>query len=147
MDCFIAGLLHDFGKVVFARNMAVAFRKALEISLWSESSLHLALRDTIGVDHAIVGAMLLEKWHFAPNLIETIGNQYGPEMKDTSMIACVFAANQISKKLGFGFAGNLQVEELPAPIAIRLGGSLDEVIASLGESAPILEEAQMFLRI
>ncbi len=147
MECFIAGLLHDFGKVVFARHMPMEFRKALEFSLWNESSLHIALREIIGVDHAVVGAMLVEKWNFAPSLIETIRYQYGAEMKDTSMIACVFAANQISKKMAYGFGGNLYVDELPPAIAVRLGGSLDEVIASLGDLSLVFREAKMFLTV
>ncbi|MEO8118802.1 MAG: HDOD domain-containing protein [Rhodoferax sp.] len=147
MDCFIAGLLHDFGKVVFAQFMPQEFRKALEASQWNETSLHLALREIIGVDHAVVGAMLVEKWRFPADLVETIGCQYGPETKDTPMIACVFAANQISKKLEFGFGGNPWVEELPAPLAKRLGGTLDEIIASLGDLAPMVEEARIFSKI
>jgi hypothetical protein len=63
------------------------------------------------------------------------------------MIACVFAANQISKKLKFGFAGNHLVEEFPATVARRLGGTLDEVIASLGDLQPLFEEAQVFSKI
>ncbi|MBA3057672.1 MAG: HDOD domain-containing protein [Gammaproteobacteria bacterium] len=147
MDCFIAGLLHDFGKVVFAQFMPVEFRKALETSQWNESSLHLALRELIGADHAVVGAMLVEKWRFPADLVETIRCQYGPEVKDTPMIACVFAANQISKKLEFGFAGNCFVEELPPAIAQRLGGTLDELIVSLGDLAPLLEEAKIFSKV
>ena len=149
MDCFIAGLLHDFGKVVFAQFMPEEFRQALEISQLNEASLHLALREIIGADHAVVGAMLLEKWRFPADLIETIGCQYGPDIKDkdTAMIACVFAANQISKKLQFGFGGNSCIEELPPTIAKRLGGTLDEVIASLGDLAPVFEEAKIFSKI
>ncbi|MFZ3082181.1 HDOD domain-containing protein [Rhodoferax ferrireducens] len=147
MDCFIAGLLHDFGKVVFAQFMPAEFRKALETSQWNESSLHLALRDVIGADHAVVGAMLVEKWRFPADLVETIRYQYGPEIKDTPMIACVFAANQISKKLEFGFAGNRCVEQLPPAIAQRLGGTLDELIVSLGDLAPLLEEAKIFSKV
>jgi putative nucleotidyltransferase with HDIG domain len=147
MDCFIAGLLHDFGKVVFAQFMPDEFRKALESSQWNERSLHLALRDLIGADHAVVGAMLVEKWRFPAELVETIRCQYGPEVKDTPMIACVFAANQISKKLEFGFGGNPYVEELPPTIAKRLGGSLDEVIASLGDLTSVFEDAKIFSKI
>lgn len=147
MDCFIAGLLHDFGKVVFAQFMPAEFRKALETSQWNESSLHLALRDVIGADHAVVGAMLVEKWRFPADLVETIRYQYGPEIKDTPMIACVFAANQISKKLEFGFAGNRCIEQLPPAIAQRLGGTLDELIVSLGDLAPLLEEAKIFSKV
>jgi putative nucleotidyltransferase with HDIG domain len=147
MDCFIAGLLHDFGKVVLAQFMPLDFRAALEVSQQQGRSLHLALRDTLGVDHAVVGAMLVEKWRFAPQLVETIRYQYGPELADSDMIACVFAANQISKKLHFGFAGNTLVEEFPASVARRLGGDLDTVLASLGDLTALYEEAQVFSRI
>jgi putative nucleotidyltransferase with HDIG domain len=147
MDCFIAGLLHDFGKVVFAQFMPKEFRQALELSQWNESSLHLALREVIGVDHAAVGAMLVEKWRFPPDLIETVGHQYGPELNDTPMTACVFAANQISKKLAFGFGGNPFIEELPPQVAQRLGGTLDEVIESLGDLTSMFEEAKIFSKV
>jgi hypothetical protein len=63
------------------------------------------------------------------------------------MIACVFAANQISKKLKFGFGGNPYVEEFPPMIAKRLGGTLDEVIASLGDLTSVFEEARIFSKI
>jgi putative nucleotidyltransferase with HDIG domain len=147
MDCFIAGLLHDFGKVVFAQFMPEEFRQALQISQRDGTSLHLALRQAIGVDHAVVGAMLVEKWHFAPKLIETIENQHGAKLKDTDMIACVFAANQISKKLQFGFGGNACIEELSPAMARRLGGNLDQVIAKLGDLSTLFEEAKVFSRL
>jgi putative nucleotidyltransferase with HDIG domain len=147
MDCFIAGLLHDFGKVVLAQFMPHEFRAALQGSQEHGISLHLALRSVLGVDHAVVGAMLAEKWRFAPHLVETIRHQYGPELSDSDMIACVFGANQISKKLNFGFAGNSLVEEFPPAVARRLGGSLDEVIASLGDLNSLFEEAQVFSKI
>lgn len=147
MDCFIAGLLHDFGKVVLAQFMPKEFAVALEKSASDGSSLHVAVRGVLGVDHAVVGAMLVEKWRFAPALVETIRHQYGPELADSDMIACVFAANQISKKLNFGFAGNHFVEDFPPNVAKRLGGNLDEVIARLGDLMPLFQEAQIFSKI
>ena len=147
MDCFIAGLLHDFGKVVLAQFMPAEFRTALDVSKQQGTSLHLALRQVIEVDHAVVGAMLVEKWRFAPKLVETIRHQYGPELADSDMIACVFGANQISKQLQFGFAGNLLVEPFPPSVAKRLGGTLEEVITRLGDLTPLFEEAQIFSKI
>lgn len=147
MDCFIAGLLHDFGKVVFAQHMPTEFRKALEISLWNESPLHLALQEVIGADHAVVGAMLAEKWRFAPHLVETIRSQFDPEPPDTSMVACVFAANQISKKLKLGFGGNVHVAPFPVVIARRLGGDLDTTLASLGNVHALVDSSLIFTHI
>ena len=147
MDCFIAGLLHDFGKMVFAQFMPAEFRRALEISHANHSSLHLALQQTIGVDHAVVGAMLVEKWRFSPALIATIGRQFGPEPKDTDMIACVFGANQIAKKMQFGSAGNDCIEPFPPEVERRLGGSMEEVMAQLGDLQQVFEEAHVFAKL
>ncbi|WP_342617039.1 HDOD domain-containing protein [Rhodoferax sp. GW822-FHT02A01] len=147
MDCFIAGLLHDFGKVVFAQFMSNEFKAALEESQATQTPLHKALQKHIGVDHFVVGAMLAEKWRFAPALIETIGRQNPDNLKDTDMIACVFAANQISKKLQFGFGGNPCFDELPPAVQKRLGGTLDEVIASMGDLNALFEEAKIFAKL
>ncbi|MDP3651010.1 MAG: HDOD domain-containing protein [Rhodoferax sp.] len=147
MDCFIAGLLHDFGKVVFVQFMPQEFKKALQASRDNSSSLHAALQKEIGADHAFVGAMLVEKWRFAPHLVETIRHQHLADLKDTDMIACVFGANQISKKLQFGFGGNCCIDEFPAAIQKRLGGTMDEVIASMGDLNPLYEEAKVFAKL
>ncbi|MGI9134779.1 MAG: HDOD domain-containing protein [Rhodoferax sp.] len=147
MDCFIAGLLHDFGKVVFALIMPNEFKAALQASKADGTSLFAALQQQIGADHALVGAMLVEKWRFAPHLIETIRHQHIANFKDTDMIACVFGANQICKKSNFGFAGNYCIDEFPPSVASKLGGSLDAVIASMGDLRPLFEEAQVFARL
>ena len=146
-DCFIAGLLHDFGKVVVAQFMPIEFRKSLEMSLWKEVALHEALREVIGVDHATIGAMLAEKWRFAQDLVETIHYQHEPQACDTEMMACVFAANQISKRLGFDYGGSLVVEELAPTLAMRLGGKLDDVMVSLGDLTGLVEEAKLFSKM
>lgn len=143
-DCFVAGLLHDFGKVVMARSMPTQLQQALQTCQHDGSSLHLVLRAQLGTDHAAVGAMLVEKWRFPVALGQTIQHQFGDDLQDTGMIACVFAANQISKKLRLGFAGNPFVSELPPRIAQRLGGPLDAVIDSLGDLGPLLEESKLF---
>lgn len=147
MDCFIAGLLHDFGKVVFAQLMPQEFRAALRNCKDAGISLHTATQAIIGADHSVVGAMLAEKWRFAPHLIDTIRHQNTDNLKDTDMIACVFGANQICKKLDFGFAGNYCIDEFPLAVQRRLGGSLDAVIASMGDLHSIYEEAKIFARV
>lgn len=147
MDCFIAGLLHDFGKVVFAQFMPLEFKAALQKSHDEKSPLHAALQEVIGADHVVVGAMLVEKWRFAPALVETIRHQHISNLKDTDMIACVFGANQICKKLQFGFGGNPVYDEFPESVRRRLGGTMDEVIAAMGSLDSVFEEAKVFAKL
>jgi putative nucleotidyltransferase with HDIG domain len=146
MDCFIAGLLHDFGKVVFAQFMPLEFKAALQKSHSEKSSLHAALQEVIGADHVVVGAMLVEKWRFAPALVETIRHQHLSNFKDTDMIACVFGANQICKKLQFGFSGNPVYDEFPDSVQKRLGGTMDEVIAAMGNLDAVFDEVKVFVK-
>jgi putative nucleotidyltransferase with HDIG domain len=147
MDCFIAGLLHDFGKVVFAQFLPNEFKQALTTCQANGSSLHSALRQIIGADHAVVGAMLVEKWRFAPDLIDTIAHQFETDQKDSALFACVYTANQISKQLAYGFGGNPCVYPLPMCVAKKMGGSLDEIIASAGDLNAAFEDAKLFARI
>lgn len=147
MDCFIGGLLHDFGKVVFAQFLPLEFKQALAASAADGSSLHVQLRQTLGADHAVVGAMLVEKWRFAPDLIDTIAHQFETEQKNSALFCCVYTANQISKRLGFGNGGNPCVYELPAAVAKKVGGTLDEVIAGAGDMNAAFEDAKLFARL
>lgn len=147
MDCFIAGLLHDFGKVVFAQFMPAEFKHALEQCQTDGSSLHTALQNHLGTDHAVVGAMLAEKWRFAADLVSTIAHQFDTDQQNSALFACVFTANQISKKLGFGFGGNPCIYPLPPAVSKIMGGTLDEVIAAAGDLNPAFENAKLFAQI
>lgn len=146
-DCFIAGLLHDFGKVVVAQFMPVEFRRAMEQSVWQDVSLHVALRDVVGVDHATIGAMLAHKWRFADDLVQTIAHLHQPELFDTDMMACVFAANQVCKHMGFDLGGSLHRQALAPSVAARLGGKLQDIMDDLGDISFLVEEATVFSKL
>lgn len=146
-DCFIAGLLHDFGKVVIAQFMPEEFRRALEMSLWNDWPMHRCLHEVLKIDHAAVGAMLAEKWRFEASLVDTIRCQHEPQTCDTGMMACVVAANQISKQLGFDLGGCIVATELPPSVSARLGGTLENVRSRLGDLSPLLEEARLFANL
>lgn len=143
-DFFIAGLLHDFGKVVIAHGMPAEFKKALEFSLWHEVSLHNALMMVAGIDHSTVGAMLMQKWQFPVDLVDAVRVQHQITTQDNDLAATVFAANQICKQFGLDFGGTPVREELPDCVASRLGGTLNQIIADIGNLQPILEEATRF---
>lgn len=145
-DCHIAGLLHDFGKVVFGQFMPDEWAAALALSQKEAMPLYRAERETLGVDHAVVGSILAERWQFSKSLADSIRFHHEEEGGDSVMSACVFAANQISKKLVTDLEGDA-IEELPPLVAARCGGSLDVLIASLGDLSTIVEDAKLFSQI
>jgi HD-like signal output (HDOD) protein len=143
-DFFIAGLLHDFGKVVLAQVMPEAFKQAQEFALWHEVPLHRALLEITHLDHSEVGAMLLEKWRFPTALVEAIRWQYSSDAHASPLAVCIFAANQVCRYAGVDFAGTAKPEAFSAAMEQTLGGTLDRIIESLGDVSEIMQEATQF---
>lgn len=145
-DCYIAGLLHDFGKVVFAQFMPTEFKEALALSGEQITSLHAAEKQIIGADHSLVGAMLVEKWQFPKSLADAIRHHHSEISPENTVQSCLFVADQISKKLSMGNSGNLLVEDLPPALAEHFGDDMDGIIARLGDLSKVVEEAESFTK-
>jgi len=147
-DLFVTGLLHDFGKVVLAQFMPEDFGKAIVMARENEMALHEAEMKVIGADHTAIGAMLAEKWELPMELAECIRNHHGSDVIGATpdiIDDCVFAADQISKKLEFGFSGNPIIEEFPDHMVQRFGMGLDQMIETLGDLSHEVEKAESFI--
>jgi putative nucleotidyltransferase with HDIG domain len=147
MDCYIAGLLHDFGKVVFAQFMSVEFMKSLAAAVDLEKPLYLAEQEIIGADHAYVGALLAKKWQFAAPLVECIRDHHKETAEPSAMMDCLRMANIIGRQQAFGDAGNPWREKDLALMPARFGTEIEAVIARLGDMQKIVEDAQSFAQI
>jgi len=75
---FVAGLLHDIGRLVIFLNLPF---KALEVSLRSKSNcetLHIAEFEAMGFNHADVGGFLMQTWKLPKCLVEAVGFHHNP---------------------------------------------------------------------
>ncbi len=143
-DCYLAGLLHDFGKVVFAQFMPEEFRQALQKSDGEQISLRAAELAVIGSDHTVVGAMLVEKWQFPSGISTLIREHHVPPTSATGVAPCLFIANQVSKQLGFAAPGHSAVEAMPPELVEHFGADMAAVIDTLGDITKLVEEAQVY---
>jgi HD-like signal output (HDOD) protein len=143
-DFFIAGLLHDFGKVVLAEVMPAAFNQAMHTSQEQRVSLHQALLTVTGFSHADVGAMLLENWRFPAPLVEVLRGQYRLDENASGVALCLHAANQICKQIGADFGSSAPAQALSPAMEQALGGTLSELMEALGDMHVVMEEASQF---
>lgn len=145
-DVYIAGLLHDFGKVVFAQFMAAEFRAALEHSQLNQVPLHVAESAVIGADHTVVGAMLARRWQFATELIDCIRDHHQPDGQSV-MGQCLCMADQICRYQSYGNSGNPYWPGEAVVASARFGEDIDAVIARLGDMSRFVAEAQSFAQV
>lgn len=142
-DCYIAGLLHDFGKVVFAQCMPEEFNKALALSASDDLPLHKAEEKVIGADHTLVGAMLAKRWQFPDALVDCIAGHHGPKYA-TPLAECLLVADLIAERLGYDSNGNISAGVDAPALPRRFDGDLDAVMAALGDMSKTIAEAKMF---
>jgi putative nucleotidyltransferase with HDIG domain len=96
--CFIAGLLHDIGKLVILKRAHDARRKAGRAI--PDAEVAAAVAD----HHTSIGVATLERWRLPSGLIETVAchHDYLPAEEQPVEAAVVYAANQLAHRYGFG---------------------------------------------
>jgi putative nucleotidyltransferase with HDIG domain len=146
-DCYIAGLLHDFGKVVFAQYLTNEFATALARAAETGMPLCIAETEVIGADHAYVGAMLAAKWQFGVELVECIRDHHDPAAPSNAMLDCLRMADAICRKQAYGDAGNPWREACVDQLPARFGDDLDAVLDSLGSLEKHVEDARAFAQL
>lgn len=143
-DCFVAGLLHDIGKMVYAQYSPDEFAKVIGLSESESIAVFRAERRIIGADHGLTGALLGKKWCFPQALVDCIGHHHETEKPGNEMRDAVIAANQISKALGCGQRIDGRDRELPKTVADRFGMDLNDLLESLGDCSAFLDYARAF---
>jgi putative nucleotidyltransferase with HDIG domain len=78
-DAFIAGLLHDIGKLILAIHGTKEYRAVRKTARECNLTSHEAEMEVLGFHHGNVGAWLTEKWRFPAKVVRTIRLHHSPE--------------------------------------------------------------------
>jgi len=113
-EAFIAGLMHDIGKMVFNQQAADQYGEIIS-RVEAERLSFIDLEDEIlGFNHTDVGMLLLHKWSFPALLSGAVFEHHGPIVEEDIIIplsVVVNAANYIAKHFAEGF-NDYSVEDL-----------------------------------
>ena len=78
-DAFTAGLLHDVGKMILAKQFPDAYRPLLTEAAMTPL-LPESERAVVGHDHAEIGALLFERWRLPKVLVDAVAHHHDPTL-------------------------------------------------------------------
>lgn len=112
-ECFVAGMLHDTGKLVLAVNYPKEFERVMQRIREGNVSAWAAEKEIFGADHASVGGYLLGLWGLPVPVVEAIALHHSPRaatVLEFSPLTAVHAANAIERERSGGIAGVIEGE-------------------------------------
>lgn len=149
-EYFVAGLLHDLGKIPLNACFPKEYVQVLELTRTDELALYQSETAILDLDHCTVGGMIADKWNLGESMHDSLCHHHDLEEasdKNRDLVAVVALANAFANIFETGL-----VQE-PFPEDRVLTDLLDRVganwytLSRLGETVlQEIEKAKVFLQ-
>jgi diguanylate cyclase (GGDEF)-like protein/putative nucleotidyltransferase with HDIG domain len=128
-EAFIAGLLHDVGKLLIDVFAPDEYVRVLAVAGGDPTLVPAEERGTFGMDHAQLGALVAEQWNLPKILRDAIQFHHEPPervsgfpLKHRELVGIVSAAEKLCRARGFGVEESSEAPE--DPVSVGGEGSL-----------------------
>jgi putative nucleotidyltransferase with HDIG domain len=107
-DYFVAGLVHDIGKVLMFQFMGQSFFHVASTAKNHRFSFYEAERKTIDSNHTEIGAWMMEKWKLPELLLHCVSYHHNDVTNNRTIMPheLISLADNIAKDKGIGQSGD-----------------------------------------
>lgn len=110
---FVAGLIHDVGRLVMFKRLPFASTQALLLSRSTRTPLREAEQEVLGFDHAAVSGALLKAWKFPATLELPVRHHHAPAKAMNPLEpSIIHVADALAIAMQYGGSGSIYVPPL-----------------------------------
>lgn len=110
---FLAGILHDIGKLILFEHASDDYAQVLQIVEEKRCLIADAEKEVLGFDHAKIGEMLALKWNLPPTIRNAVRYHHSGIMEGSTdkLVASVYIADITARTLELGYPGDDLIHE------------------------------------
>ena len=142
---FVAGLLHDVGRLVLLSQAAEWAQTVFELYQRERLLLREAEKRVLGYDHQQIASELLQSWSYPPVLVQAVAFHHTPGQSVARMeAAVVHIADHLVNAMGIGSSGEHFIPPLEDKAWSLLGLELEtltKIVEAVDEQILAVEEA------
>lgn len=147
-SAFTAGILHDIGKRFLSSFVADDFEAMRELVEREGCTFVEAERRLLGVNHAELGGMILEKWDFDQGLADAVRAHHEPDaLQRAPLTALVALSNSLVISLGIGVGADGLASELHGEGLARFSISMDALQSVMMDLLSQLQRAEELMSL
>ncbi|MBN4071982.1 HDOD domain-containing protein [bacterium AH-315-F18] len=152
-DAYVAGLLHDIGKLTLDECFPNVFQAVLERRFSDSCSMYRAELEVMGISHDRIGRDLLESWNLSPRVVKAVEYHHTIERaeaalagEDLLLARIIATANQLAKALLIGNGGDMYISSVSREVWRAVGCDDASSIRSHQFIRQIYKEVNVFYR-
>jgi HD-like signal output (HDOD) protein len=151
-EYFVAGLMHDLGKIPLITCYPELYQQALNAAKGPRLALLQAENAAIGIDHCQVGYLIGAKWKLVDRVQAAILAHHEPAVdlhKSDWLIWCITGlANQLANLFSIGSSGDADIDsKLAGRLAKHIGIDFNALARMKSDIEVEIEKARIFLQV
>lgn len=147
-EYFIAGLIHDIGKVLINNFFPDEMNEIMDAASKKQEPITDIEKRILGLTHEEIGIAIGKKWKFTNNLLYAVGRHHQPVTEGASATysMIVSIADTFVKILKVGFSGNYMIEPVTEEVWKALSINEEAIFETLSTMNEEIEKAEVFLK-
>lgn len=148
-ECFIAGLIHDIGKLIFCHYLPNEFKLGLEHSVEHQQLLYFSEKELFDCTHQEIGGLLTEKWTLPVSLQNAVKYHHNPSPEHDHYLitAIVHSADILVRAMDFGNGGDNYIPSISEKAWKSIGFDSINLPSLIDTISDEVDKASVFIKI